>query len=46
MVGLQVGLTEGFAVGVVVGYNEGIVDGSNDGEIVVGFALGTMVDGL
>jgi len=39
-------LTEGIAVLVVVGYNEGIMDGSNDGEIVVGFALGTMVDGL
>lgn len=33
-------------MGVVVGYNEGIMDGFNDGEIVVGFALGAMVDGL
>jgi len=46
MVGLQVGSIEGFAVGVAVGYIEGIMDGPNDGEIVVGLALGTMVDGL
>jgi hypothetical protein len=46
MVGLKVGSIEGFAVGVAVGYIEGIMDGPNDGEIVVGLALGIMVDGL